>query len=452
VLRLEHASRSAKWTSLGVEPLEERTLLSTVALVGSPGSTASPQSSPTTLYVRKNQNTLTTDEKDAFVNAIKQLKNTYTDGSKLSVYDQFVEEHHEAFSSGQAHGGPAFLAWHREFLLQFEQALQTVDSSVTIPYWDFTVDNLPTSSIWSKDFMGGNGDVNDDNIVKTGPFRQGQWTLVLGDSTALRRDFGDLVPTLPTADDVQAAFGASNYDVSPFDVGSPIDQSFRNNLEGFNHPSGEAELHNRVHLWIAGSMAIDYSPNDPVFWMLHANIDRLWAQWQAANPDDQYDPESGAVDGQNLYDTMSPFGVTPASVLDHFALGYRYDTESADGDLGGGNGPALAALAAARQAPRSGFGSAFSHAGHGAAPGAGGAGSFADSLALAFLHAGHGAAPGAGSAGSFAASLTGLVGMSMEHGPGSFPGMGDGRAMDFARPAMTELAGAVATGSTHYCN
>src|SRR5262249_2240994 len=147
--------------------------------------------------------------------------------------------------------------------------------------------------------------------------------------TALRRDFGDLVSTLPTADDVQAAFGASNYDVYPFDVGSPIDQSFRNNLEGFNHPTAEAELHNRVHLWIAGSMAIDYSPNDPGFWLRHANIDRLWAQWQAANPTDGYDPESGAATGHNLRDPMTPFGVTPESVLDHYALGYRYDTEPA---------------------------------------------------------------------------------------------------------------------------
>src|SRR5262249_27421044 len=145
MLRLDNASRSKKWAWLEVERLEERALLSNVAAVGGQNPGASPLST-TTVYVRKNQSTLTSAEKEAFVNAVKTLKNTYPDGSKLSVYDQFVEEHHEAFSSGQAHGGPAFLAWHREFLLQFEQALQTVDSSVTIPYWDFTMDNSPDSS------------------------------------------------------------------------------------------------------------------------------------------------------------------------------------------------------------------------------------------------------------------------------------------------------------------
>jgi hypothetical protein len=27
-------------------------------------------------------------------------------------------------------------------------------------------------------------------------------------------------------------------------------------------------------------MAGDFSPNDPLFWLHHANVDRLWAIWQ----------------------------------------------------------------------------------------------------------------------------------------------------------------------------
>jgi tyrosinase len=335
---LRNSCRSKRWTWLVLERLEERTL-------------------PSGYYVRKNENTLTSTEIDNFVNAVKTLKTTFNPGSDINVYDEFVKEHSDAFGSGQAHGGPAFLAWHREFLLQFEQQLQTVDSTVTIPYWDFTVDNSPTSSLWSKKFLGGNGDPTDNFIVKTGPFAQGQWTLVF-DGPDLRRDFGDLASSLPTADDVSGAFGASHYDVSPFDSGSPIDQSFRNNLEGFNHPTAEAELHNRVHAWIGGSMAIEYSPNDPVFWLLHANIDRLWAQWQAANPNDQYDPTSGAAHGHNLTDLMSPFNVTPQSVLDHQALGYVYDTE-----LGGGGGFAPR-LYPASQRPATGAASPSPHGAH----------------------------------------------------------------------------------------
>lgn len=35
---------------------------------------------------------------------------------------------------GWAHQGPAFFPWHRELLLQFENDLQAIDSTVTIPY------------------------------------------------------------------------------------------------------------------------------------------------------------------------------------------------------------------------------------------------------------------------------------------------------------------------------
>jgi hypothetical protein len=33
---------------------------------------------------------------------------------------------------------------------------------------------------------------------------------------------------------------------------------------------------NLVHRWVNGNMVSMASPNDPVFWLHHANIDRLW--------------------------------------------------------------------------------------------------------------------------------------------------------------------------------
>jgi hypothetical protein len=221
---------------------------------------------------------------------------------------------------------------------------------------------------------------------------------------------------------VNAAFGASQYDVFPFDSGSPIDQSFRNNLEGFNHSSGQAELHNRVHNWIGGSMAIAYSPNDPVFWLLHSNIDRLWAQWQAANPNDSYDPETGAADGHNLRDRMSPFGVTPESVLDHRALGYVYDTE-----LGGGGGGG----ASPRAAPR---------------------------ISAGLLASLHGLHTDGSVATALAQAFAGSIGLSGEHDNHALVGMGASTLPNFARPeemasdtARMVLASGANMGPPHTC-
>lgn len=44
----------------------------------------------------------------------------------------------------------------------------------------------------------------------------------------------------------------------------------------------EASPHNTIHVWLGGSeypMATMQSPLDPIFWVHHANVDRLWLQW-----------------------------------------------------------------------------------------------------------------------------------------------------------------------------
>jgi tyrosinase len=38
----------------------------------------------------------------------------------------------------------------------------------------------------------------------------------------------------------------------------------------------EIELHNRVHNDVSGHLGTREAPNDPVFWLRHCNIDRLW--------------------------------------------------------------------------------------------------------------------------------------------------------------------------------
>lgn len=42
----------------------------------------------------------------------------------------------------------------------------------------------------------------------------------------------------------------------------------------------------KVHVWVGGEMGAPSSAaNDPVFWLHHCNVDRLWDVWQQANPE-----------------------------------------------------------------------------------------------------------------------------------------------------------------------
>lgn len=110
---------------------------------------------------------------------------------------------------------------------------------------------------------------------------------------------------------------------------------FRNRAEGW---IAGPQMHNRVHVWVGGSMLPLTSPNDPVFFLNHSFEDKLWADWQRQHPGEGYLPTTGAAPGHNLHDAMQPWEglgelVRPSTVLDHHALGYAYDTEP---ECGGG--------------------------------------------------------------------------------------------------------------------
>ena len=281
----------------------------------------------TTTRIRKNQANLTANERAAFVSAVKALK---SDGR----YDMIVNEHRTAMLSirpDPAHGGPAFFAWHRECLRRYELLLQSVNPSVTLPYWDWTRDGSATSSIWGADFMGGNGDASSDWRVTSGPFAYstGEWTLTVNDTPDtppyLRRTFGLSGDALPTSTQVNSALTMVPYDASPWNFDTDINRSFRKYTEW--------NIHDVTHRWVGGNMLQAASPNDPVFFLHHCNLDRLWAMWQRRNATEPYLPSSGGPTGHNIDDPMWPWASesnppTPRKMLDHRALGYTYDDEA----------------------------------------------------------------------------------------------------------------------------
>ncbi|MEK5500464.1 tyrosinase family protein [Bacillus sp. FSL M8-0168] len=316
--------------------------------------------------IRKNVRSLSGDEKKAFIEALLLLK-------KKGRYDEYVHWHHtimvptilpyepnDAKYRNGAHRGPAFLPWHREFLMQVESDLQTIDPSITIPYWDWTEDaELPDPSkspVWGDDFMGGNGVESEGWRVESGPFayKTGNWPIPEDHhGPALTRRFGSWLPNfnLPTKEDLDLAMGEIFYDTPPYNS-SPFTIGFRNRLEGWVTTRGDSrvktqdsQLHNRVHLWVGGRWMEDgkekigtmvpmTSPNDPIFFLHHCFVDKIWADWQelqskinpSASP--HYAPEKDGPPGHNLDDELRPWKRKIRDVLKIAKLGYSYEQPS----------------------------------------------------------------------------------------------------------------------------
>ena len=142
---------------------------------------------------RKNQSSLSTAEKTAFVAAVLALKNQVPSQMGLAGrYDDYVKIHQDSMDAasatapGWAHQGPAFFPWHREYLWRFELDLQAIDPSVTLPYWEWTVDTSPTGPPWTPDFLGGNGRAGDQRVTD-GPFAYaaGNWNLTVHDPASM---------------------------------------------------------------------------------------------------------------------------------------------------------------------------------------------------------------------------------------------------------------------------
>jgi Common central domain of tyrosinase len=108
------------------------------------------------------------------------------------------------------------------------------------------------------------------------------------------------------------------YDSSSWDTSAA---GLRNRLEGWALPSAPA-LHNRVDVWVGGDMLPSSSPNDPVFYMNHCNVDRIWEAWLKRHGRTYQPPQSVPVflSGHRINDLMAslvsaPMRPAPGRVL-----------------------------------------------------------------------------------------------------------------------------------------
>ncbi|TVY65645.1 Tyrosinase-like protein orsC [Lachnellula suecica] len=258
------------------------------------------------LVIRKEWGDVSADDRRAYIKAVKCLIAAPSKLPKgkfpgaVTRYEDFVVTHMQ--QTPNIHGTGNFLSWHRYFTWSYEQVLRTeCGYNGTQPYWDWGrwASNPETSPIFdgSDTSMSGNGQKishqatavgpaqNGGGCVLTGPFAN--MTVRLGpvspqadpapprnpqsdgyglNTRCLRRDLGPYLTTRYTTTSIIASLITASKDIG----------TLQNNMQ-----SGTG-VHGSAHFTIGSDPGGDFytSPNDPAFYLLHGQIDRVWAIWQ----------------------------------------------------------------------------------------------------------------------------------------------------------------------------
>jgi tyrosinase len=188
-----------------------------------------------------------------------------------------------------------FLPWHRLYVLYFERIVRQLsgNTNFALPYWDYTKSQhqaLP------EQFQ------NATDPVFGALFRPNRRTGVNSGQTITQA----------------AGVPASALNLNDMKEGSYPD--FCSQLDG--------NLHGNVHVFTGNSIGmgtVPWAANDPIFWLHHCNIDRIWAGWNAAGRSNPTDPTW--VSTTFTFSDPSGQQVAPrfSDVLDSSKLPYTYD-------------------------------------------------------------------------------------------------------------------------------
>jgi tyrosinase len=239
--------------------------------------------------IRKNANNLTNGERDRFLAAMGKLNN-----QGLGRFADFNNMHKNPNLS-QAHSAPGFLPWHRAYMLDLERELQAIDASVALPYWRF---DQPAPNLFTRDFLG------QSDGIGTVQFRNGHplefW----------KTDTNVGISRTPDFDTSDAPPNPMN-EVQTLALGNQF-RTFRG-MEGDPHGLAHTSFGGFIH-------DPPTAAKDPLFFLLHCNVDRLWAKWQRQNGrfdpgvPSSFDERRTSRPGHKLNDTMWPWnGITTAT-------------------------------------------------------------------------------------------------------------------------------------------
>jgi hypothetical protein len=212
----------------------------------------------------------------------------------------------ETWNTCQSHAGQNsnhFLPWHRMFVFFLEQIVREVAQrpDFTLPYWNYTSQDPAKRGVVPLQFRLPN------DPVFGSLYRPDRTSLANSGLPIHQNQPGDVMDIAPT-------MACPNY-------------SIVNSVPGFCR-SIDSGIHGRIHVLVGTSKnmgAVPYAGRDPLFWVHHSNIDRLWTCW---NQNGGVNPTTGTWQSKEFV-FIDGFGQRVAGKLRDFfstdVLGYTYD-------------------------------------------------------------------------------------------------------------------------------
>jgi hypothetical protein len=264
--------------------------------------------------IRRNIASVDPSERALLRDALIALNQQFFPGSRTDPIPGGVSwwfKQDEIHQATHVHGGPEFVPWHRELCNRFEEMIRQINPQLSLHYWDWTQDpravpnaNLGggttgTLNLFTPDFMGYGG-------ASSAPI--GQPWLNAGYFVPNANPHRDATgnPADPPRSVVRSVAG------SPATVAG---DAAIVNAGDYAQMRGLLEnVHNAMHGFVnMGSAHVSF--RDPFVFLLHSNVDRLYARWQTSNParldpNTVYGSESGNL---GLNSNIKPWSGAPAT-------------------------------------------------------------------------------------------------------------------------------------------
>ncbi|MGN6512096.1 MAG: tyrosinase family protein [Lysobacteraceae bacterium] len=166
----------------------------------------------------------------------------------------------ETWDTCQPHGGQNanfFLPWHRMFVFYFERVVREVSGrpDFTLPYWDYTSPDPARRGVVPAPFRSPTDPVFASLYIRNRkPLANSGQRIDLNQP----KDMMDITDILSKANYATAG-----------------------GVTGFCR-AVDSGIHSKIHVLVGNAKdmgKIPYAANDPLFWLHHANIDRIWSSW-----------------------------------------------------------------------------------------------------------------------------------------------------------------------------